>query len=207
MSGRNGAWRLVIGASLAAAAPGFPAQAAERGVYTYFSADSCAAGKKASKEICSNAARNAAAEFEEKAPHYPTRAACEQAWRAGGCALSFRQAGRTGVSFTPRQQGFRLAVRSGSDITTTPLAPGLAFSARTALRLAVGVDPRAAGAAAPRAVSAGGRGFGASEPTGPRGELPPPVPVDPNFDCAKYIEPSAKGDIGAACAPAPVRRR
>lgn len=206
MSGQKAGWRLLLGAAIVAVAPISVAGAVERGAHTYFSADACAAANKAPKDVCSNAARNAAAEFEEKAPHYPTRAACEQAWRPGGCAVSFRQAGRTGVSFTPRQQGFRLAVRSQGDITTTPLAPGLTFSARTALRLAVGIDPRAAGAAAPRAASAGGQTFGASEPTGPRGELPPPAPVDPNFDCAKYIDPSVRGE-GVACAPAPVRRR
>jgi len=190
------------------------ATAAERGSYTYFSPESCASAGKMPKDACANAARNAAAEFEEKAPHYPSRAACEQAYRPGGCSVSFRQgaASGKGVSFTPRQQGFRVTVRSDNDISTIPLAPGLNFAPRPATRLAISIDPRAAGSAAPRAAAGGGGPggdavFGTSMPDGQKGPLPPPVEVDPNFDCSKYVEPSKDGRGGAGCLPAPNRAR
>lgn len=182
--------------------------AAERGSYTYLTAESCASANKMPKDVCSNAFRNAAAEFEEKAPHFATRAACEQAYRSGACAVSFRNAAgaKGNVSFTPRQNGFRVVVRSDSDITTMPVSPGLNFGPRPATRLAIGIDRRHAGSAVPRPMGEG-QTFGLSEPEGGRGgERPPPIPYDPNFDCSKYVEPSAKGDANSGCLPGPARR-
>ena len=207
MTTRWGAGLIATGVVLA----GAPAVAAPQiGTYTYFSAQACASAGKMPGEICANAARNAAAEFEEKAPHFPTRAACEQAYGRSACEVSLRQSaavGRGGVSFTPRQQGFRVVVRSEHDISTVPLGAGLAFASRTALRQATSIDPRAGTAAAFRRGGEGGQVFGSSSPDGPKGPLPPPVPYDPNFDCSKYIEPSSKGDAQGACAPVPNWRR
>lgn len=206
---RSNRWIIAIGLISA----GAPATAdPQHGVYTYGSAQACIADGKAPKEVCSYAAMNAAAEFEEKAPHFSSRAACEQAYRRNGCAISFRQGAigagaRRAISFTLRQEGFRLVVRSEHDISTLPISPGLVFSTRTALRQAASIDPRAAGQAAPRFGSPPGVAFGVPEATGAKGPLPPPVPFDPNFDCSKYVEPSSKGDVESACAPVPNWRR
>ena len=198
-------------AFLAVSADAAPAVAAQRGSYTFYSADNCAASGKMPKDICANAARNASAEFEEKAPHFATRGACEAAYRAGGCAVSFRQSApgaRGGVSFTPRPQGFRVTVRSDNDISTMPVAPGLVFAARTAVRSAVAIDPRAAGAAAPRAAGPdAGAVFGSSNPDGPKLPAPPSAPYEPNFDCSKYVEPSNDKNAGPGCLPGPAMRR
>lgn len=206
-------WRFttISGAYLIAAALPLqlaPLHAAERGSYTYFTAESCASANKMPKDVCSNAFRNAAAEFEEKAPHFPTRAACEQAYRSGACAVSFRSGAgsKRNVSFTPRQNGFRVVVRSDSDITTMPVSPGLNFGSRPATKLAIGIDPRHAGSAVPRPMGEG-QAFGFSEPEAGRGgERPSPIPYDPNFDCSKYVEPSAKGDRNSGCLPGPAHR-
>lgn len=179
-----------------------------RGAFTYANARACASAGRLSAEICDNAEKNAAAEFEEKAPRFPTRQACETA-RHGPCAVGFSGAGgwtghKADVYFTPRQQGFRVTVKSEREATTAPLASGLSFSPRTALRRDIAIS-----AQAPRYWSgaAAGTRFGVATPDGAKGDAPPPPPVDPNFDCAAYLEPSAKGDTSAGCAPAPARKR
>lgn len=184
------------------------------GVHRFFSRDACIASGKLNRDICENAERNAAAEFEEKVVHYASRAACEQAQGRNRCALSLRQSagaggGRNGVSFTPRQDGFRIVVRSDFDIQTTPQAQGLTFSSRTALRRDTSIDVRKAHVAAPHVAPVGGQTFGYSEPTGPvidRSALPPPIPNDPDFNCADYIDLSKGRDPSTACAPARNRR-
>jgi hypothetical protein len=182
-----------------------------RGAFSYTSARACVSAGKLNAELCDHAEKNAAAEFEEKAPRFPTRQACETA-RHGPCAVGFSGAGgwtgrKTDVYFTPRQQGFRVTVKSERDATTTPVASGLSFSPRTALRRDVAISPQAhrywSGAAA---APAAGTSFGLATPEGAKGDVPPPPPVDPNFDCAAYLEPSAKGDPSTGCAPAPARK-
>lgn len=183
------------------------------GSYLFISRQACAASGKFDAELCTRAEANATAEFEEKAPRFATRAACEQAYRLGACAISLRATGgRGGVSFTPRQQGFRIVARGQRDISTQPVAPGLNFSSRSALRQATWINPRATpqrpdsqklgGAPTPQA-GPGATSFGASSPDGEKHALPPPPPADPNFDCSAYIEPSSKADAATACAPAP----
>lgn len=184
------------------------AAGAQRGAYTYASVDNCASAAKVPREICANAARNATAEFEEKAPHFATRAACERAFHAGGCAASFRSAGAKGsVSFTPRQQFFRVTVRSDADISTVPVAAGLTFSSRTATRMATSIDPRAAAAAAQRTAPNARAAFGSSSPDGPKLPLPLPVPYDPDFDCSKYVELAKDKNAGPGRLPGPGMRR
>lgn len=182
------------------------------GSFTYFSNDSCSGSGRFSREICDNAKANAAAEFEEKAPHYPTRAACEANNGSGQCAISFRSGAqgsgsKSGVTFTVRQQGFKIVARSATDVTTIPLAKGLTFVTRTALARRTNIDPRVAQRAL-AAAKASPTAFGVSSPEGGvAGPLPPPVPKDPNFNCADFIDPKTKGDLNEGCAPAPRRPR
>jgi hypothetical protein len=37
--------------------------------------------------------------------------------------------------------------------------------------------------------------------------IPPPPPIDPNFDCDAVLEPGSKGDSETGCYPAPRSRR
>ena len=62
---------------------------AQRGSFVYASAEQCASDRKISQEFCANAAANAAAEFDEKAPRFPAREACERVFGAGRCSLGF----------------------------------------------------------------------------------------------------------------------
>lgn len=153
-------------------------------------------------EICANADANAAAEFDEKAPRFPTRSACEAAYHS--CAVGFRGAegwaGRKGaVYFTPQRQGFRVTFKSAREASVTPVAPGLYFSSRTAVKRDVAIRANAAGSAARAHPGAGGFGLPTAE--GARGPLPPPPVTDPNFDCGAYLEPGS-GDPTTGCAPA-----
>jgi hypothetical protein len=185
--------------------------------YTYSSAAACAAAGRYPGSVCGYSERNAAAEFEEKAPRFAARAACEQALRQP-CAIGFRGAGgwsgrKDSVYFTARQQGFRLDGTPGRDVKVTPIAGSLTFSARSALRLDVAISPQAPrywnAAATPLRPGLTGQGpsFGVSNPEGPKGETPPRPPIDPNFDCAAVLEPSAGSDPNTGCAPVPLRRR
>ncbi len=178
----------------------------------FLNAAACVSRGGRSPQLCGYAEKNAAAEFEEKAPRFATRAACEDAVRRP-CAIGFSHAGawserQHGIYFTPRQDGFRIIEASGRDPTVTPVAGSLPFRPRPTTRLDVSISPqasrywnwsnRAAGSEAD---------FGVSSPDGLRGEIPPPPPVDPNFDCAAVLEPSARASAATACALAPVRRR
>jgi uncharacterized protein YgiB involved in biofilm formation len=196
-----------------------PSQAQSmKGAFTYSSAHNCVSSGKLSPEICGNAEANAAAEFEEKAPRFATRGACEQAHASASCSIGFRGADgwagrKNAVYFTLRQQGFLVTVKSEHDVVTVPLATGLTFSPRSALRRDASIKPQASrnqpATIPPRAGGrpAGKGAFGVSTPEGAKSPLPPPPPVDPNFDCAALLEPSAKGDPNTGCALAPNRRR
>ena len=178
----------------------------------YLSAAACVTRGGRSPQLCSYAEKNAAAEFEEKAPRFATRAACESALRRP-CAIGFNHAGawsdhKLSVYFTPRQDGFRIIEASGRDPAVTPVAGSLAFQPRPVTRLNVTISPQAskywdwANRTAEPASD-----FGVSSPEGPKGEIPPPPPVDPNFDCAAVLEPSARASAATACALAPAHRR
>jgi hypothetical protein len=178
----------------------------------FLNAAACVSRGGRSKELCANAEKNAAAEFEEKAPRFATRAACEAALH-GPCAIGFGRIGastdqKRGVYFTPRSDGFRIVETYGRDPTVAPVAGSLSFQPRPVNRLAVSISPEAAkywdwgsrAAASPADV-------GVSSPDSTKGEIPPPPPVDPNFDCAVVLEPSARASAATACAPAPPRKR
>lgn len=172
----------------------------------------CESSSRLTPAICANAAANAAAEFEEKAPRFPTRDACERVFR-GGCAVGFRGASgyagrRDALFFSPRQQGFRVILRSSDDIRVSPTGPDLGFATRTAMTRDASIHPRGsrdyhAPSAAIGAASAAT--FGVATPDGAKGPLPPRPPVDPNFDCAAVLEPGADATTG--CVLAPLRRR
>jgi len=184
------------------------------GEYTYGSTRSCIAAGRLTAEFCANAEANAAAEFDEKIFHFPTRTVCEQA-SAGGCELGFDGAAgwhgkRGAVYFTPRQQGFRVTVRSTQDMTVTPIASGMAFSPRSILRRDIHVLPQIARQTKQPPYGPSGTdlaGFGSSSPDGVRGPIPPPAPIDPAFDCDSYLEPSARGGAEPKCYPTPAARR
>jgi len=178
----------------------------------YLNAAACVRRGGRSPELCANAEKNAAAEFEEKAPRFVTRAVCESALRAP-CAIGFSRNGgwadrKHGVYFTPRQDGFRIVESSGRDPTITPVAGSLPFQPRPVNRLEVSISPQAAKYWdwAHRAAASSAEG-GVSSPDGPKGEIPPPPPVDPNFDCAAVLEPSARASAATACSLAPARKR
>jgi hypothetical protein len=192
--------------SIAVAPPSRPFAAEfARGNFIFSSARNCASSGKLSAELCALAERNAAAEFEEKAPRFPHRDLCEKAFGAGACSLGFRGADggagkKSGVYFFPKQQGFRITVRSERDAVVAPLGAGLQFASRSALRRDASINPRA-----PRtATSAGASGVPFSE--APVGPTPPPPSVDADFECAAYLEPTDKGDPRTACAPIHTRR-
>jgi len=178
----------------------------------YLNAGACVSRGGRSPQLCGYAEKNAAAEFEEKAPRFATRAACESALRRP-CAIGFKRAGawpdRNGsLYFTPRQDGFRIIETFGRDPTVTPVAGSLSFQPRPATRLDVSISPQASRYWNWETRAAGSSGdFGVSSPDGAKGEIPPPPPVDPNFDCAAVLEPSARASAATACALAPVHKR
>jgi hypothetical protein len=178
----------------------------------YLNAAACVSRGGRNPQLCGYAEKNAAAEFEEKAPRFPTRAACESALRQP-CAIGFNHAGawsdhRRSIYFTPRQDGFRIIEASGRDPAVTPVAGSLAFQPRPVTRLDVKISPQASKYWdwTNRAAASSGD-LGVSSPDGPKGEIPPPPPVDPNFDCAAVLEPSARASAATACALAPARGR
>lgn len=188
------------------------------GQYSYSTEQSCGLGGKLNAEQCANATANGRAEFEEKAPRFPSRDACERVFATAGCSLGFKGAEgwagkKSAIYFSPRQAGFRILVSSPRDATVTPLALGplIRFSPRSVLRKDTRIDPKIAHNARDswRAQpGAAARTFGVDTPpaAGDRG-VPPPPPVDPNFDCASVLEPSARDHAETGCYLAPALHR
>ena len=184
-----------------------------RGSFNYASAQQCAADRKISSEFCANAAANAQAEFDEKAPRFPSRDSCERVHGAGRCNLGFGGGGKSGgVFFTPRMQSFAVKVVSDRDMSVTPVVGLISVSPRSILRRDTHINPAIATQARhnlqpPREAARPGFGgareatFGLKRPEGTGGPAPPRAPVDPNFDCASVLEPgTSAGDVG--CWPA-----
>jgi hypothetical protein len=179
----------------------------------YLNAPACVSRGHRSPQLCGYAEKNAAAEFEEKAPRFATRAACEKALHRP-CAIGFSSRGgwserQHGVYFTPRQDGFRIVEALGRDPTVTPVSGSLPFQPRSTSRLDVSISAQASKYWNWETRSAAGSAgeFGVSSPDGAKGDIPPPPPVDPNFDCASVLEPSARASAATACAPAPAHKR
>lgn len=205
---------------LALAAPGEGFAEAKRGQYAYGAEHSCVAAAKISAEQCANAAANAQASFEERAPRFPSRDACEKVFPQGGCSVGFSGgdgwAGKkSGVYFSPRQSGFRVTVNSDREISVVPFlaGPAIDFPARSALKRDTHIDFKTARQSREnwRANPSGASGaqFGVATPsgTGSPGALPPPPPLDPNFDCAAVLEPDARDSAATGCYPVSALRR
>ncbi len=184
------------------------ADSSPHGVFNYADEHACVSAGKLDAVLCATAAANAAAEFDEKAPRFNSRAACEGAFGAGRCSVGFIgaqgwQGRKSGLYFSLRFDGFTVRATSSNNFTVVPQGAALPFSPRTALHSDTHVDPRIRQAAArPPAGFHGGSGarFGEQQPGAPVGKAPPPPPDDPNFNCASLIEPGASA--ADACAPA-----
>ena len=198
------------------------AATAKRGQFSYAAERNCVDGGVLTAEQCANAAANARAEFDEKTPHFPTRDACERVFAGAGCSLGFAGSDgwagkKSGIYFTPRQSGFRVSVASDRDMTVVPFTAGppVTYAPRSVLTRDTQINPvtarhaRDSWRARPtRSARGTGGQFGVDTPSGAgsREDLPPPPPVDPNFDCASVLEPSAKDTANTACYLAPRRR-
>ena len=226
MRGRG--WLL---ASAMVFAPALVARAGSpHGQYSFGAERACVAGGALGAEHCANAAANAQAEFDEKAPHFPSREACEQIFNIAGCSVGFAGADgwagkKSGVYFTPRQQGFRVTVNSERDITVVPYTTGptIDFTPRSVLKKDTRIDLKTAHharetwsahparVASPVGAEPRSAQFGVSTPTAEgaaRVALPPPPANDPNFDCAAVLEATpASNSNNPGCYPAPARRR
>ncbi len=193
----------------------------KQGLFSFGVERSCAASGKFSEELCANAAANAQAEFDEKAPHFSTREECERVFGNAGCSVGFSGADgwvgkKSGVYFTPRQAGFRILASSGRDMIVVPYVAGIVigFSPRTILKKDTRIDPEAARRARDdwrMRTSSGASGAGStgldslSSAAADHDALPPPPPADPNFNCAALLEAGSKPEPG--CSLATPRRR
>jgi len=192
----------------------------KQGLFSFGVERSCAASGKFSGELCANAAANARAEFDEKAPHFSTREECERIFGSAGCSVGFSGADgwagkKSGVYFTPRQAGFRVLALSERDMIVVPYVAGIVvgFSVRTVLKRDTRIDPETARRAQDdwrMRISAGASGAGSTgldtlSSAADHDALPPPPPADPNFNCAALLEAGSKPET--ACSLAPPRRR
>ena len=177
---------------------------------------SCSSSGKLGGELCANAAANARSEFDEKAPRFPTREACERNFGGGSCSLGFFGADgwagkKSAVYFSPRQAGFRILVSPKLGMIVVPKVAGkiIGFSPRTVLRKDAHIDLKTArqawrfDAPSSKAPGQGVVGLGSPSPSGNHGALPPPPPVDPNFDCAAVLEAGSDATTGCYLAPRP----
>jgi uncharacterized protein YgiB involved in biofilm formation len=188
------------------------AESNKLGKHVFGSEYSCRSSGEVSEQICSNAAANSTAEFNEKAPRFSARAECEQVFR-DGCSVGIKGAAgwegkKSGIYFQPRQRGFAVQVLSEQNITVTPLTAGgrVKFSSRSALGRNVRVDHKAAqlGNSWPREGDGALEKSNSGAPVERIGSVPPRPPSDPNFDCSSVIEPDGK-DPSTGCYPAPSR--
>jgi hypothetical protein len=85
----------------------------------FVDAAACVASGSLAAPECRRAQGNARAEFEEKAPRFPTRALCERLFARCMIADIF---GHGGVDFTPVMRGFE--VSEGRRPMTTPILEG-----------------------------------------------------------------------------------
>ncbi|WP_066467256.1 DUF1190 domain-containing protein [Bosea sp. WAO] len=136
---------------------------------TYVRRDECIEAGKLSAEQCEFAYRNARAEFEQKAPRYASRAACERAHKRCGAQVSTTGGwdalarGGGGATYVPRFVGIRVS-GEGAASKALPIVEGsakIAFSARKVAAL----DDKVAGR---RSVIGGGDGSrGHAQASGP----------------------------------------
>lgn len=105
---------------------------------TFVRRDECIESGKLTAEQCENAYRNARAEYEQKAPRYASRAACERAHKRCAAQLVAVSGGWDalarggGATYVPRFVGIRVS-GEGASAKTLPVIEGgarIAFSAR-----------------------------------------------------------------------------
>ena len=156
---------LVVARAAVFAVAGFaltPADlAAQVAGQTYVRRDECIEAGKLSAEQCENAYRNARAEFEQKAPRYASRSACERAHKRCGAQVSTTGGwdalarGGGGQSYVPRFVGIRVT-GEGAQGKAMPIIEGSA-KVTFAARQVAALDDKVAGR---RAVMGGGSGGG-----------------------------------------------
>ena len=135
---------------------------------TYVRRDECIEAGKLSAEQCENAYRNARAEFEQKAPRYASRSACERAHKRCGAQISTTGGwdalarGRGGQSYVPRFVGIRVT-GEGASGKTLPIIEGSA-KVTFAARQVAALDDKVA---ARRAVMGSGGGQHSQQASGP----------------------------------------
>lgn len=212
-------WRRLVVPAIFLAQASVAAAETHRGAYVYSDEKSCVAGGRVDAPICANAAANARAEFDEKAPRYPTREACDRVFPRDRCSVGFSGADgwagkRSAIYFSPRMFGFRINILSEREAYVTPMITGISFSRRTAMRRDTGVDFAVARQARrnwrpdAQPASGGGESFGVdTPPSGDGSGAVPRPPIDPNFNCAAVLEPNAHGDAASGCYPMPGRHR
>lgn len=103
--------------------------------------DECVEAGLLSAEQCEFAYRNARAEFEQKAPRYASRGACEQVHKRCGAQLvasgGWDTLGRGGATYVPRFSGVRLT-GEGAALRALPVVEGsgrIAFAGRSVTEL------------------------------------------------------------------------
>ena len=112
--------------------------------------------------------------------------------------------------FSPRQAGFRILASPKHDMIVVPYVMGkvIGFSARTIMRRNTSIDLKTArqaweawrfGSPSARRPGQGAVGLDDPSPVGNHDSLPPPPPVDPNFNCAAVLE--AGSDATTGCYP------
>lgn len=134
---------------------------------TFVRRDDCIDWGKLTAEQCENAYRNARAEYEQKAPRFASRAACERSHKRCAAQLVATTGGwdalaRGGATYVPRFIGIRIS-GEGASAKTFPIIEGagrIAFSARQVGALDDKVAMR-------RPVAGGGGGSAATHANGP----------------------------------------
>ena len=169
---------LVLVRAAAFAVAGFalaPADlAAQAAGQTYIRRDECIEAGKLSPEQCENAYRNARAEFEQKAPRYASRSACERAHKRCGAQVATTGgwdalARGAGATYVPRFVGIRVT-GEGAASKALPIVEGAARIAFSPRRVAA-LDDKVAGRRAVIGGSGGGQhGQQASGPYIRRGD-------------------------------------
>lgn len=159
----------LLGLALAGLLVGPGAAYAQGAAEVYVRRDECIAGGRLSAEQCEFAYRNARAAFEQDAPRYASRAACERAHKRCGAQVSTSGGwdalarGGGAASYVPRFAGIRVT-GEGASAKAAPVVEGKAVFAG---RRVDALDERISGrrgviGAAPatgRAGQGGGGGF------------------------------------------------
>lgn len=158
--------------------------AAQSPAATYVRRDECIEAGRLTAEQCEFAYRNARAEFEQRAPRYASRAACERSHKRCGAQIvssgGWESFGKGGASYVPRFIGVRV-MGEGAARRALPVVEGsakVAFVGRPVTEL----QDKVAGRAGVVGLASSGRGGHrhAGQPSGSyvkRGDRDDTVPV------------------------------